>query len=95
MVLHAENRLGTMAQSFDGLVVEVDAVDFDFGRKCRGINGKTVVLGGDLDAAGFQILHRLIGPAMAELELESAAAECLAEDLVAEANAEHRDSMTH
>ena len=95
MVLHAENWLGTMAQTFNGLVVEIDAVDLDFGRKRRGIYYETVVLGGNLNAAGFQILNRLIGSAVAKLELERAAAQRLAEDLVAEANTEHGGSMTH
>ena len=35
MVLHAENRPRTMAQSLDGLVIEVDAVNLDFLGKCR------------------------------------------------------------
>ena len=51
MVLHAENWLGTVAQTLDGLVVEIDAVNFNLLRKCCGIHGKTVVLGGNLNAA--------------------------------------------
>ena len=80
MVLHTENRLGSMAQAFDGLVVKIDTIDLGFVRKCRRIYCKTVVLGGDLNATGFQILHRLIGAAMAELELVRAATQCLPED---------------
>ena len=52
MVLHAENRLGTMAEALDGLIIEIDAVDLDFFRKGRLIHGKTVVLRGNLDCPG-------------------------------------------
>ena len=30
MVLHTENRLGSMAQAFHGLVIEIDTIDLDF-----------------------------------------------------------------
>ena len=49
-----------------------------------------MVVGGDLDLAGGQILDRLVDAAVAELELVGAEAECAAEQLVAEADAEER-----
>ena len=51
-----------------------------------------MVLRGDFDPAGFQILHRLVAAAMAEFQLESFSAERLAENLVAEADAENRNA---
>ena len=58
--------------------------------KSAGPGGETVVLGGDGNLAGLEVLHRLVGPAVAELELEGLAAEGQAHELVAETNAEHR-----
>ena len=51
---------------------------------------EAVVLRGDFDGAGLQILHRMIRAAMAELELERLRAAGQAEQLVAEADAEDR-----
>src|SRR3970282_1576677 len=52
--------------------------------------GVAVVLGGDVDAAGPQVLHRVVGAAMPELQLERLRTEGAAEELVGEADAEHR-----
>ena len=51
-------------------------------------HGEAVVLGGDLDLAGAQVLDRVVGAAVAELELERAPAQGQGEQLVAEADAE-------
>jgi len=51
-----------------------------------------VVLGGDLDLVGFEVLDRLIRSEVAELEFERASAEGLSEQLVAEADAENRNA---
>ena len=48
---HAHALPDAQAQAFDGSVVEIDAVNFNFLRKCCGIDSKTVVLGCDLNAA--------------------------------------------
>jgi hypothetical protein len=55
-----------------------------------GIDGEAVVLGGDGDSSGAQVLDRLVAAAVAELELEGFAAEGVGEELVAEADAENR-----
>ena len=93
MVLDAEHRLSLMVEAFDGLVVEVDAVHHDVGGQGGWINSETVVLGGDFDFAGFQFLDGLIGPAMAEFELEGFSADGLAKDLVSEADTEDGDAV--
>jgi hypothetical protein len=49
-----------------------------------------VVLRRDLDLAGREVDHRLVAAVVAELHLVGLAAEHVAEDLVAEADAEHR-----
>ena len=55
-----------------------------------GFDRKAVILRGDLDLAGPQFLDRVIRAAMAELQLEGLAADGQPEDLMAEADAEHR-----
>ena len=57
------------------------------------IDSESVVLRSDFDFAGFKIFDRLIGAAMAELQFEGFSAERLAENLVAEANAENRKPL--
>jgi hypothetical protein len=54
----------------------------------RGVHRESVILGGDLDAPGGEILHGVIGPMVAELELVGAAAGGESQDLVAEADPE-------
>ena len=49
-----------------------------------------MVLGGDLDAAGAQVHHRMVAAAMPELQLAHAGARRLAYHLMAQAYAEHR-----
>ena len=44
-------------------------------RQRVGIDGEAVVLRGDLDLAGVEVLHRLVGAAVAELELVGLAAQ--------------------
>ena len=53
-------------------------------------HGEVVVLAGDLDRAGRQVLDRVVGAVVAERQLDRLAAECPAEQLVTEADAEDR-----
>ena len=48
-----------------------------------------MILRSDIDLARFEILHRLVAAAMSELQFESLAAKCLAENLMTEANSEN------
>ena len=50
-----------------------------------------MVLAGDFDLAGLEILDGVVGAAVAELELLGLGAERQRENLVAEADAEDRD----
>ncbi len=94
MVLDAEHRLRAVPHALHRAVVQIDAVDDDLRGKRLRIDGKTVVLGGDFDAPAGQILDGLVGAAMTELELERLSAEGLAENLVPQADAEHRQART-
>src|SRR3954453_19338953 len=89
MILHTENSFLFVPNSLDSLVVQVDPVHADLRRQRCGIDGETVILRGDFDAAGLEVLHRLIAAPMAELQLERFAAKRLAQDLVPEANTEN------
>src|SRR5271168_462406 len=67
--------------------------DFNFagGERVR-VNAEAVILCGDFDFLGEQVLDRMIGTVMAEFELEGFAAEGQAADLVTEADAEDGDA---
>ena len=57
-----------MAQSLDGLIVQIAVNDFHFfGIKTVNIHTEPVILGGDTDALIFKIFDRMIGAVMAEL----------------------------
>src|SRR5690349_9556197 len=53
-----------------------------------GIHREAVVLAGDDDLAGVQVLHRVVGAVMAELHLHGLRARSEAHQLVAQADAE-------
>ncbi len=64
----------------------------------RAPDGEAVVLGGDLDPAGAQVLDRMVGAAVAEGQLEGLQADRPAEQLVAEADADDgplADQLAH
>src|SRR5438309_840265 len=90
MVLDAEDRQSTMAEPFERLVVQVDVAGLDVGRQGGGVDGEPVVLRRDLDLAGALVADRMVGTAVAELQLERPGPERLAEQLVAQADAEDR-----
>ena len=92
MILHAENRFLFVAESFNGLVIQVDPVHFDIRGQRAGINGEAVVLAGDFHPAGIEVLDRLVASAMAKLEFERLTPQRLAQNLVPEANSEDRDT---
>lgn len=68
MVLHRKSRIAPMAHSFKAAVIEIDMGQFNgILVKGRDINGKTMILRGDFDMTGGQILDWLIAAAMTEL----------------------------
>ena len=92
VILNAEDRQALVPQALEGLIVEVDVARLDVGGQRRRVDGEAVVLGGDLDLAGRLVADRVIGAAVAELELEGLGAEGLAEELMAQADPEDRDA---
>ena len=80
VVLHGERGDVHALQAFDHVVVQIDVGDEHlavlavFKRRVdlladRGVDREAVVVGGDLDLAGGQILDRLVDAAVAELSL--------------------------
>ena len=59
-------------------------------RQPVGVDREVVVLAGDLHLAGGQVAHRVVAAVVAERELHGVGAERPTEELVAEADAEHR-----
>ncbi len=80
-----------MAQAFERIVIQVDVrqVDFSLVDRLR-IDGVVVVVGGDFYFAAVRVLHRMVAAMVAKFEFISLAAECEADELMAEANAEYR-----
>ena len=90
VVLHAEERQFFVAHAFVGVVVEIDVSDFHIaGRQRFGIDAESVILRGDFDFLGDQILHGMIGTMMPELQFESLAAQRQPAQLVTEADAKN------
>ena len=82
VVLDGERRQAAVPDAFHGVVVEIDVGDIHrVAAQAFHINGKAVVLGRDFDPPGIEILHRLVGAAMAELELVGPPAQCQPQDL--------------
>ena len=113
VVLDAGARHVAQHESLDGAVVEVHVrqlggaeVGLPPQRLVAGDrvlapgpdDGEAVVLGGDLDLAGREVLDGMVGTAVAERELEGLEPDRPAQQLVAEADAEHRhlaDQLAH
>jgi hypothetical protein len=67
VVLNAEKRQLFVAHALVGVVVEIDVGDCDVaGGERFGINAEAVILGGDFDFFGEEILHGMIRAVMAE-----------------------------
>ena len=79
-----------MAQPFDGTVIEIEVRDLDVGRQRLRIDRKPVVLRSDLDLAGLELLDRMVGAAMPELQLVGISTHRERQDLVAKTDAEYR-----
>src|SRR5256714_13955087 len=93
MVLDGEDRQLPMGHPFHRAVVQVHVSDLEFRlRQGRRIDGKAVILRGDVDPPGAEVLHGLIPAAVSELQLERLPAEGEGQKLVPEADAQERDA---
>ena len=90
MVLHREGVGVGRLQPLAHAVVEVDVGHRGDPGEAVGGDGEVVVLAGDLDLPGRHVLHRVVGAVVAERQLDRRPAERRRQQLVAEADAEHR-----
>src|SRR5438067_1385896 len=78
-----------MAQSLEGVVVQVHVGEVDGGALERiGIDGEVVIVRGNLNLAGLQLLHRMVAAVMSAVEFVGLAAESEADQLMTEADSE-------
>ena len=94
VVLHAEGGSCGAPEPLDDTVVEVDVGDLGRERSRVGrraaVDGVVVVLAGDLDLAGVEPAHGMVAPVVPEGELVGPGPDGLGEELVTEADPEHR-----
>src|SRR5258708_1021423 len=93
VVLDGEDRQGAMAQAFARPVVQIALRDEEVSGwdRCR-VDLELVVLARDVHAARLEILHRVVGAVVAERQARRARPGGSTQDLVAQADAEDRDS---
>src|SRR5216683_1727407 len=75
MVLNRKHRLADDPQTLIGLVEKRQMRGLDSSGQALGLDDEAVILAGDLDRSGQQILDRVIGAAMAARHLSRCAAE--------------------
>src|SRR3990170_2370039 len=85
VVLDGEDGQVSMGKALHGAVVEVYLAHLQLPFKAVAVQGVAVVLGGDKYPPRFQVLYRVVGPPVAELQLEGLPAKDLPQDLVPQA----------
>ena len=91
MILHAKERQRAMAKTFKRIVVQVDMRQIHLALLERvRIDGKVMVVRGDLDFARLRMLHRMVAAMMSKFQLVGLAAKRKTNQLMSQTNAEHR-----
>src|SRR5467141_318801 len=88
--LHREDRPILEAQTFERPVEQRGLGLLQARRQGLPRHGEAVVMRGDLDAAGCEILNRMVAAAVTQMHLDGASAEGEGEQLVPKADAEDR-----
>ncbi len=91
MALEAEGVLVGTLDALQGAVEQRLVRSAHIGRQAGFVHGETVVLTGDHHHAGLQILYRMVGAVVAIGHLHGLGAGGQGQQLMAEADAEHRD----
>ena len=60
MVLDGHYRKRLVSNALDGVVVQVDVADLDLRRERIRIDREAMILGGDMDETGLQVLDRVV-----------------------------------
>src|ERR1700735_1799024 len=90
MVLHGKKWHSRSLQSLYGVVVQIEMRKYRASLQRFVVDREAMVLRGDLDAPRAKIHHRMIRAMMPEIELVGLAAQRQPEQLMPEADAEHR-----
>src|SRR6185437_9405146 len=90
MVLHAEHGAAGAGEPLVAAVEQADMGHLDAGGQRLAVHREAMILAGDLDPPGGELLDRLVGAAMAAIELVGPPTQCQSEQLVTEADAEQR-----
>ena len=90
VVLHAVELLIRVCEARHGVVVEVYVGDPAALGQAVPLNREAMVLAGDLHLARVLVAHRVVAATVTELQLEGARPHRQSEDLVSQADAEHR-----
>ena len=91
VVLHGQDRPVLVHKTLQGLVVEIHVRGHPAARFERvGRHGEAVVLRSDFHTSSGEVADGLVGPAVAEFELEGLRPQGQSEQLMAQANAEDR-----
>src|SRR5438094_705701 len=90
VVLHREHARFRHGDPFDRAIVQVSVRDPCFSAEARLVCGKAVVLARHVDAVPQQVAHRMVCPAVPELELVRPATHRQRQDLVAQADTQNR-----
>ena len=90
VVLHAERPLARDLHPLADAVVEVHVGHLGDAGEPVGVDREVVVLAGDLDPSGHEVLHRVVAAVVPERQLDRAAADRQTEQLVPEADPEDR-----
>src|SRR5215469_14934667 len=94
MELHGEDRPILPAQTFERPVEQRGVGLFQAHRQRLPRHDEAVVVGGDLDAAGCEVLNRVVAATMTEMHLDGASTEREGEQLMPKADAEDRQPRT-
>src|SRR5260370_35833279 len=91
VVLHGEQRQVSVAHAFEGRVVQIHMRQFNFTLRQRiRIDGKVVVMRGNLDLAAGHLLHWMISAWVAEFQLEGLASDLNSDYLMPQSDSEDR-----
>ena len=93
VILNRKHRQAAMAHSFQTAIVQIEVRQFNVVQvQAVRINREAVIVGRDFAFAAAVIFDRLIASAMTEFQLEGFSAESQSQNLMSQANAEHRRS---
>ena len=91
VVLNGEERVRLVGEAFEALIIQIDVSRGRAHLRQRGfVDCEAVILAGDFDLPGGEVAYRVVDAVMTELELANVGLQRAGDQLMPEANAEHR-----